>query len=948
MTSSAGDGAGRSPAGAAGRVESPTRARHGLTAAVRPGPLAVTVLVLVPVLTFSVPSLAGHPLVSADDLIQNFPLRVLVARNLDHGHLPLWNPYIWSGTALLGGLNAGAFYPGTLLFTVLSAEAAWVVNEILVYVIAAVGLYVFLRRSRLSVGAAFLGSLSFSVGGFMSAQLGHIDLVQGASLVPWMLIALHAMAHPGARRIATASGGSGAPPGAVQRPAVWTAVLLGACISLLILTGSPEALIDDSILVAIYGAWLAWRHRAGRILVQMAIAAAAALVVASIQWLPGLVFASQSQRSGSSYAFFVTGSLPPKLTALTAMPYLLGSYGRFGLPLYHGQYNLAEVSSYIGILPVCAALAMLTRPWRSRRASEGLGVWYLLIGVGLVLSFGGYTPLGHLLVHIPIYGQQRLQNRNLVAVDIGLAVLFAYWVDGVRQRVGASPASGPASQAGPAPAHPSRSERAATLLPAACLVGLVAALVASPVVLSQELGSPVPLGSFHRLEAYLAAGLVLAVVGGLLAAGWDRIPRRHLLRAVVVVVAVDLVIYQANQFWLTPAPRSALTDSTGMATAIAAQTGPSGRFAIYDPDRSDPVALNDLGEPDLNVLRRLGSVQGYGSLVRGDYDRATGSHHQSDLTVTALAGSTFDDLNLTTLVTRPGYLARPAPSGSTAAPAGAVPETLPPRGQQAWYLGSPLQLTGVSMQLRPDPTCPPPPGGLGLGLLTPSGVTRPVSSALTPDPSRAGSTVAALDGTTTAVGIVVANSGACALTVDSATVDTARSGRLLLAGPLQGAVTPPRWQFVETLGSFVVFHNTAARGRFWVASADGGPAPAATLRVTDDPLTGNQAVVVATSRPSVVVRSVAAAPGWSATVRTGPNGVSRDVPVPSSGALVQAVPVPAGTSSVTWSYRPASVTVGVAISLTGLAALGVFGLAWSLRGPARRARTRRRRHGGVR
>jgi hypothetical protein len=714
-------------------------------------------------------------------------------------------------------------------------------------------------------------------------------------------------------------------------------VLLGGCISLLVLTGSPEALIDDSILVAIYGGWLVWRHRAGRILVQMAIAAAAALVLTTIQWLPGLVFASNSQRAGTSYAFFISGSFPPKLTALTAMPYLLGGYGRFGVPLYRGPYNLAEVSSYIGILPVCAAFAMLTRPWRSRRASEGLGVWYLLIAVGLVLSFGGYTPLGHLLVHIPIYGQQRLQNRNMVTVDVGLAVLFAYWIDGVRQRI----------TIGPGPARPSRTERAWTLLPVACLAALVGALVASPVVLSQELGSPVPLGSFHRLEAYLAAGLVLAVVGGLVAAGWDRIPRRHLLRALMAVVVVDLTIYQANQYWLAPTSPSALTDTTTMASAVAAQTGSSGRFAIYDPDRSDPGALDDLGQPDLNILRSLSSAQGYGSVVRGDYDQATGTHQQSDLSVTALSGSTFDDLNLTTLVTRPSYLAQPAPPGPAAAPAGAVPETLPPRGQQAWYVGSPLRLTSVSVQLRPDPSCPPPPGGLGLGLLTPTGATTPASSPLSVDPSRPGSARVALDGTTTAVGIVVANGGACPLTVDSATVGTQQAGPLLLAGPLQGAITPPKWQFVETLGSFVVFRNTAARGRFWVAPADGGPAPAATLRVTDDPLTGNQTVVVGTSRPSLVVRSVAAAPGWSATVRTGPNGVSHEVAVPTNGALLQAVPVPAGSSTVTWSYRPASVTVGVFTSLAGLAALGTLGLAWYLRGPVRRARARRRRPHGA-
>ncbi len=194
------------------------RARPSLRTLGRPGPLAVTVLVMLPVLTFSVPALAGHPFVSTDNLIQNFPLRVLVARNLQHGHLPLWNPYIWSGTALLGGLNAGALYPGTLLFTVLPAEAAFVVNEIAVYVVGAIGLYVFLRRSSLSVGAAFLGSLSFTVGGFMSAQMGHIDLVQGASLVPWMLVALQRMA---VHRTAS-------PPGAAKPPARWPTVLLGA------------------------------------------------------------------------------------------------------------------------------------------------------------------------------------------------------------------------------------------------------------------------------------------------------------------------------------------------------------------------------------------------------------------------------------------------------------------------------------------------------------------------------------------------------------------------------------------------------------------------------------------------------------------------------------------------------------------------------------------------
>jgi hypothetical protein len=58
------------------------------------------------------PALLGHPAIDGDNLIQNFPLRVLSGQQIASGHLPLFNPLANSGTPLLGGLNAGALYPG--------------------------------------------------------------------------------------------------------------------------------------------------------------------------------------------------------------------------------------------------------------------------------------------------------------------------------------------------------------------------------------------------------------------------------------------------------------------------------------------------------------------------------------------------------------------------------------------------------------------------------------------------------------------------------------------------------------------------------------------------------------------------------------------------------------------------------------------------------------------
>src|ERR1700691_4745907 len=81
-----------------------------------------------PGIIFIVPALFGHPAIDADNLIQNFPLRVLAGQQIASGHLPLLDPLSDSGTPLLGGMNAGSFFPMTLIFAVLPAIFAWVLN----------------------------------------------------------------------------------------------------------------------------------------------------------------------------------------------------------------------------------------------------------------------------------------------------------------------------------------------------------------------------------------------------------------------------------------------------------------------------------------------------------------------------------------------------------------------------------------------------------------------------------------------------------------------------------------------------------------------------------------------------------------------------------------------------------------------------------------------------
>ena len=199
---------------------------------------AIIALLALPVLVYGVPALLGHPVLPGDDLTQNFPLRVLAGHEIRSGHLPLYNPYIWSGAPLLAGWNAGAAYPFTFLFAVAPPVAAWTLNMILTWAIAGTGMFVFLRACRLGCGPAVLGALSFAFAGAMSAQVAHLGLMAGMRWVPVQLLCVLRLTGPRS----------------MSSRLAWTGTLAGA-FGLTILAGEPRAIDDAGVVVGLYAAW---------------------------------------------------------------------------------------------------------------------------------------------------------------------------------------------------------------------------------------------------------------------------------------------------------------------------------------------------------------------------------------------------------------------------------------------------------------------------------------------------------------------------------------------------------------------------------------------------------------------------------------------------------------------------------------------------------------------
>jgi hypothetical protein len=912
----------------------------------------------------------------------------------------LWDPYLWSGSPLLAGFNAGAAYPGTALFAVVPATLAWVANQMAVEVVAATGMVVLLRLLGRSWLAAGLGAGAFSFGGFMAAQSVHLDVVQAASWLPWAFVALDRLAHRPAGRSATP----------------WVA-LLGASIGLMALSGAVEPILDGGIVLGLYAAWLAWRTPGNRrlgIVIGSAAGVVLGVVIGAAQLLPGAAFQQLSQRAMHTYAFFSSGSMDKSLTVLGLDPILLGTSHPSPLA-FVGTFNLPEISSYIGILPVMGLFGLLAR--RHRRAPEAgqWWIWYAIVVVGLLLTWGGFTPVAHVFYDIPLFNRQRLLNRNLLEVDLAVAVIFATWVDRMFRPAAASPAPAPGAASGPAPVpapgpapgpapRPARRARRAwpagwtsdvvlPLVPPAAVVALqVIFLVGGPWFL-HVVHAPVSV-SRHRLlplVAVLTVPSVIAVVAAVAVVTRTRLGAR-LPAVLVALMVVDLFLFNAAiQYEPDTHAATSSTSATAdrLASVVSAEgEGPAGglhRMAMFDPDRFYPVQADEIGEPDLTILRHLASVQGYGAVVDARYDAATGSHLQLNLIPSSLSGGALAQLDLGVLVTVPQYFVhlvdRPPHDGGTIAngatrlppvgpdpsapvdravpgptPAGDYVDTtapaptaaLTPGQRRTQYFGTVLSVRAVTVPLSPAD------GGDGgdrlrIGVLSPDGRSTTWLGAPLPVDGRSTVTAIAAGGPGGAgvpasgvvllpVGTTAAPPVAAAAPVDvgAALVRTAGQGSYRVDGSLRDIVAPPRWQFLGTVGDFDLFAQPSARGRAWV-TGDGS----ATAHVVSDSPWGAQTIRVTTHRAATLVRSEQFASGWQATVTpAGPDGAPDGAPraaVVKRSGLVQAVAVPAGSSLVHFTYRPTVAIVGIDVS-----ALGVLVAAGLALWPVARRRSRRR------
>ena len=367
--------------------------------------IALAALVL---LFFNKLAFSNLILARGDTFLYFYPYWTAAAEALRGGRVPLWNPDIFMGAPMLANSQVGFFYPLNWPIWLLLPTPYAVSASILIHLlIAGLGTYLAGRRAMgLGRAAALFAAALFALGGYLTAQVEHINQLQGLAWLPWYFAALAPVVVAGndARGWrAVASGAMG----------------VGILFALQLLAGHTQTAFISGVAISLWamfhrliGGRMGERGVGAWVRVGLVIGAGVALaaLLAAVQLLPTLELAGQSSRQGGlSLNEVLSFSWHPLHLTRALLP----------------AYGTALFSEYVAFLPLTALVLAVVGAWGWRK-SPIVRPWVLLALVMFILTLGRFTPVYYLLGRVPGFDLFRVPARWLSVAALAIALLAGY------------------------------------------------------------------------------------------------------------------------------------------------------------------------------------------------------------------------------------------------------------------------------------------------------------------------------------------------------------------------------------------------------------------------------------------------------------------------------------------------------------------------------------------
>ena len=338
----------------------------------------------------------------------SFATKYFLAENLKQGKLPVWSANLGGGFPLLAEGQTGTFFfPNLIFYRLFDPVTAYNLTLILALMTLGWGTYLLLRMLSLSRPVSLFSGLTLSFGGQAIAQMTHITLLQGMTLLPFVLAATLFL---------------------LRQKSLSAMLVLALCISQQFLAGFPQASFITLLTTIGMFIYLTLK-KAARIadIIRLVISFLLAFGLSAIQFFPSWEFLKYSALpSGFTPQQAAAFSFPLKHLLAFFNPFAFGN-PRFGTypPFtdFHGSI-FWENTGYVGILPIIAALFYFLK---GRRSTEAVFFITALIA-SFLLMLGGGGPL-YLIYSVWPFNLFRVPSRFIWVFVFSLVVLSAFTLE---------------------------------------------------------------------------------------------------------------------------------------------------------------------------------------------------------------------------------------------------------------------------------------------------------------------------------------------------------------------------------------------------------------------------------------------------------------------------------------------------------------------------------------
>lgn len=385
-----------------------------------------------PTLRESAPDMVRPQNVLLSDHVQQFYVwHYLAAESMQNeGRIPLWNPHFLGGQPLLANAQPALYYPINWLLFWFDAGLVAAIRSMFNLFVAGFFTFLFGRALGISREGAILAAVAFTFSGALIVGPSHAY----ANCLVWLPLLMWA----GEKALSEP-----------ERYTLW-GLVASVGVGLSIVGGHPESSFHNLLVFVIYlGLRLLWQggrwREKGRPLLAGVIAVTVGLLLGAVQWLPFVVWWSESAtptRSPSWNAdsvFYARHWLAYLATTVTLL--FPNFYGHPVDYTYQWPFptfqNFLEQAMYIGLAPIALAAGALFYGEKRQRAAVVIIVLLALVLLAVALRLPGFEAFNHL----PIL--DRVNNTRLkwyfaflaaVAAGFGLDAFVAGVAQG-RKRV---------------------------------------------------------------------------------------------------------------------------------------------------------------------------------------------------------------------------------------------------------------------------------------------------------------------------------------------------------------------------------------------------------------------------------------------------------------------------------------------------------------------------------